>query len=615
MRKFLFTSFAITLLGCSVSTSALASMPDEHKQELWASHSYHQTNEGYENQCCTIYMRPTEESVLKHSNIFAGFKHPKVVSIQPYGQSQGVRINGGQVFTPLVIRLSPKYDCHLPEPIKAKISQMPRENVEVVMSFTNYPVTEKAVVGIRPHYAVFQNDVPKSGVYEQHQEVEVGVFDMPEGCKLLNTTNHDPFTRTRITIRGDEFEVKPTTDDPLRLVNPGPNMSLCSYVGLKNELGQKAFITHHFILDDHQMDDFRRLTRMTQEAGEYSDYYPEFFNSTQLSSNAQRALNHIITFKDEFYRHLSVLAEEKSFRDTALFRKLISVFGLMQPVATLDQPLEFDFAREENEYDNTQHLTSKTPLKAIKDRFPGANLLCFVNAKLADNSKCYVDGRTDATRYGRHDYEFVANEARTIDFIIPEHVNDDEKLVFSRREPYVPQAFGLTFDRVEVIFPLHHSKDELFRFGLNGDASVNGNAGSLPDFVQMTGFSGKENLHQWTDGHQASITFPNLVQKENFVNKITFKVNPWLADDDAFQFVTVSLNGLKYGEYIFAPGQIPEISVQLPYRLNDAVIVFDLPDAKSPGVGDGRLLGLSFVNATLTFLSPLQKEKQDGGHF
>src|SRR5262249_4583870 len=145
----------------------------------------------------------------------------------------------------------------------------------------------------------------------------------------------------------------------------------------------------------------------------------------------------------------------------------------------------------------------------------------------------------------------------------------------------------------------------------NEDATYNGNAKPLPDFVTMTGFSVQEDLARWTDGNQAKIKFPNIFKDGTQVSSITFKASPLLATFEDFQAVTVSLNGKKQEEFVFAYNHTPDMTVHIPYGTTDAEIQFDIPHAKSPGLQDARLLGLSFLSATLTCLLPLQEVRDD----
>ncbi|MBY0273069.1 MAG: hypothetical protein K2X02_06675 [Alphaproteobacteria bacterium] len=112
-----------------------------------------------------------------------------------------------------------------------------------------------------------------------------------------------------------------------------------------------------------------------------------------------------------------------------------------------------------------------------------------------------------------------------------------------------------------------------------------------------SGFSVPEGPHRWTEGTKASITL-SLQHMEPRPTSISFVDTRGLVTADYTQDLTVRVNGVEVGHYVYRPGDNHTIDILLPQVDGQAKIKFEIPKAISPselGINpDKRPLGISF---------------------
>jgi hypothetical protein len=125
---------------------------------------------------------------------------------------------------------------------------------------------------------------------------------------------------------------------------------------------------------------------------------------------------------------------------------------------------------------------------------------------------------------------------------------------------------------------------------------------------KLSGFSAPEVAHIWTDGKQASITFPIEIDGKR-VQSIMLKDTSAYVTNSHPQTVSVFMNGTRLiGNYKYSVDKpLNTIIVKIPSTMRGtAKITFQMPNAMQPSSNDPkskdtRQLGLSLADIDVSF--------------
>jgi hypothetical protein len=259
MKKLLFTSTAVAILGCYFSNPISASRPDVEfdptghytyiqKQETVVRYGGEEVDS---KDTHVLFMHTLAKHDVKPSQIFADCHYPQAVIVQPYGDRRGMRINGGQTMVPLVVHFAPQYQQHLPFALQEKLKQAGIKDVRIMLCAQDFPWQDGTEIRLTPAYATAKQ-FPAARPFDLPQQVEAGVFDLGDGSISLA----QQFVRSPISVHGDQYDITPSTQDGLRLKGvSSKGHSFYSYVSI----GNQAFVTLHWLLSDKQHEELRNF--------------------------------------------------------------------------------------------------------------------------------------------------------------------------------------------------------------------------------------------------------------------------------------------------------------------------------------------------------------------
>ena len=132
-----------------------------------------------------------------------------------------------------------------------------------------------------------------------------------------------------------------------------------------------------------------------------------------------------------------------------------------------------------------------------------------------------------------------------------------------------------------------------------------GTDASLP-YKLIKGFSGGETTHRWTDGIEAELSIPLLINDKR-ISQITFDTNA-LVTEKITQRLIVSAPGVETKTYEYnAANPSHKVYIDIPDNITgDLTINFKMPHACKvseidPSNTDTRLLAISFTNSSIFF--------------
>lgn len=644
MKFLLKASLAIFLVGCHFSHSVRASQ--SNLEEMYY-HSYPQMSFERPINSTILSTYPIAEEDCQPSAILKDFNYPQAVLIHSYGMAQGVRCFGGQAVFPLLMHFSPQFRVNLPHAIQHKLTQsgIRNEDLKIMVCAQMFPWKDTAVIGLKPHYA-FMSKFPSERPFELSQDIEAGLFDMSGTVAFANADSQ--FVQTRISVQGDEFDIKPSTKDNLQIKGLTPGKSVWSWVKHKDVLGQpKVILTLHWVLKDKQIDLLGAVEKLadgldrSDDESSRSKFDSKYNDDSNEEPVLQPQREKAQVILERFLDVLNTLSvKEKhdgrglqfNMAGTPHLNYLFQFLNLHRPFLAVNN-LDFGYVEGKSQSEVKSNLTLSQLKSLYPNHCPEMIVLKDIKMNLCPNNLVAKfdiasppDFPSNFSYYYRNKGVRFENtqEAHTFQIELPMDERENEFLYFVIDQDRMSSSFhnssrnsqGDSFDKskklevqvgaVELVGALQPAVLEKMHFSLASKGSLE----SFPEH-SLKGFSPAEPAHRWTEGKKVTLAAPvqgRNVRVKNFLFKDVFS----LGDQD----VTVTLNDQIVGQYCFN-GTFPRhtIEVPFPYDISGiAKIEFLISNPHSPSEGDTRLLGLGFNLVDVTLLTPYEIESYHLGN-
>ena len=215
----------------------------------------------------------------------------------------------------------------------------------------------------------------------------------------------------------------------------------------------------------------------------------------------------------------------------------------------------------------------------VRNRHPQQNVSVSVNGKLVD--KVVYD---------------IKNPEKKLHIALPLDDSDHATIAFYTPTVTSPAQFNLSSDKRQLGVAFKHTEVSCFK-------AIH-HLGNPTFPYHMEGFSVGEGTHRWTNGNFAILEIPLSSNAMDRPNLISFFNTRAYVENGHSQNVTVKLNGhvireLKYDRTNY----YQNIDIVIPQTLESPIarIMFELPDAVSPGSSVSRKLGLKVHEMLISY--------------